>query len=79
VIDEVGYIPFEPVPANLFFQRVAASYERASLIVTSNKPFGRWGEIFSDDVVAAAMIDGRSTPKPPPAAVVTDPASTTQS
>jgi IstB-like ATP binding protein len=33
------------------------SYERASLIVTSNKPFGRWGEVFGDDVVAAAMID----------------------
>jgi DNA replication protein DnaC len=32
-------------------------YDRASLIVTSNKPFGRWGEVFGDDVVAAAMID----------------------
>ena len=42
VIDEVGYIPFEPEAANLFFQLVAARYERASLIVTSNKPFGRW-------------------------------------
>ncbi|NMM25393.1 MAG: ATP-binding protein [Phycicoccus sp.] len=57
VIDEVGYIPFEPEAANLFFQLVAARYERASLIVTSNKPFGRWGEVFGDDVVAAAMID----------------------
>jgi DNA replication protein DnaC len=57
VIDEVGYIPFEPEAANLFFQLVSARYERASLIVTSNKPFGRWGEVFGDDVVAAAMID----------------------
>src|SRR4029077_7488397 len=57
VIDEVGYIPFEPEAANLFFQLVSARYERASLIVTSNKPFGRWGETFGDDVVAAAMID----------------------
>jgi DNA replication protein DnaC len=57
VIDEVGYIPFEPEAANLFFQLVSARYERASLIVTSNKPFGRWGEVFADDVVAAAMID----------------------
>jgi DNA replication protein DnaC len=56
-IDEVGYIPFEPEAANLFFQLVSARYERASLIVTSNKPFGRWGEVFGDDVVAAAMID----------------------
>src|SRR6516165_8963139 len=57
VIDEVGYIPFEPEAANLFFQLVSSRYERASLIVTSNKPFGRWGEVFGDPVVAAAMID----------------------
>jgi DNA replication protein DnaC len=57
VVDEVGYIPFEPEAANLFFQLISARYERASVIVTSNKPFGRWGEVFGDDVVAAAMID----------------------
>jgi DNA replication protein DnaC len=57
VVDEVGYIPFEAEAANLFFQLVSARYERASLIVTSNKPFGRWGEVVGDDVVAAAMID----------------------
>ena len=57
VIDEVGYIPFEPEAANLFFQLVSARYERASLIVTSNKPFGWWGETFGGEVVAAAMID----------------------
>ena len=57
IIDEVGYIPFEAEAANLFFQLVSSRYEQASLIVTSNKPFGRWGEVFGDDVVAAAMID----------------------
>ncbi len=57
VIDEVGYIPFEAEAANLFFQLVSSRYERASLIVTSNKVFGRWGEVFGDDIVAAAMID----------------------
>ncbi|HZR13153.1 MAG TPA: IS21-like element helper ATPase IstB [Acidimicrobiia bacterium] len=57
VIDEVGYIPFEAEAANLFFQLVSARYERASVIVTSNKPFGRWGETFGDATVAAAMID----------------------
>ena len=57
IIDEVGYIPFEAEAANLFFQLVSSRYERVSLIVTSNKPFGRWGEVFGDDVVAAAMID----------------------
>jgi DNA replication protein DnaC len=57
VIDEVGYIPFDGEAANLFFQLISARYERASVIVTSNKPFGRWGEVFGDPVVAAAMID----------------------
>ena len=57
IIDEMAYIPFEAEAANLFFQLVSSRYERASLIVTSNKPFGRWGEVFGDDVVAAAMID----------------------
>ena len=57
VVDEVGYIPFDPAAANLIFQLVSARYERASLIVTSNKPFSAWGEIFGDEVVAAAMID----------------------
>jgi DNA replication protein DnaC len=57
IVDEIGYVPFEAEAANLFFQLVSARYERASLIVTSNKPLGRWGEVFGDDVVAAAMID----------------------
>ena len=57
VIDEVGYIPFEGDAANLFFQLVSSRYEKASMIVTSNKPFSRWGEVFGDPVVAAAMID----------------------
>jgi DNA replication protein DnaC len=57
VVDEVGYIPFDPEAANLMFSLVSARYERASLIVTSNKPFSAWGEIFGDEIVAAAMID----------------------
>jgi len=57
VVDEVGYIPFEAEAANLFFQLVSSRYERASVLVTSNKPFGRWGEVFGDATVAAAMID----------------------
>jgi hypothetical protein len=65
VVVEVGYIPFKrlgtspsnPNQGNLFFQLVSSRYERASLIVTANKPIGRWGEVFGDDVVAAAMID----------------------
>ena len=57
IVDEVGYLPFDAEAANLFFQLVSARYERGSLIVTSNKPFTAWGEIFGDPVVAAAMID----------------------
>jgi DNA replication protein DnaC len=57
IVDEVGYIPFDPQAANLMFMLVSRRYERASMIVTSNKPFSGWGEIFGDDVVAAAMID----------------------
>jgi DNA replication protein DnaC len=57
VIDEVGYIPFDPEAASLMFSLVSNRYERASLIVTSNKPFSQWGEIFGDDMAATAMID----------------------
>jgi DNA replication protein DnaC len=57
ICDEVGYIPFDPQAANLMFMLVSRRYERASLIITSNKPFSAWGEIFGDDAVAVAMID----------------------
>ena len=57
VCDEVGYIPFDPQAASLMFMLVSRRYERASLIVTSNKPFSAWGEIFGDDMAATAMVD----------------------
>jgi DNA replication protein DnaC len=57
IVDEVGYIPFDPEAAKLMFRLVSCRYERASMIVSSNKPFSAWGEIFGDEVVAAAMID----------------------
>jgi DNA replication protein DnaC len=57
IVDEVGYIPFDPQAANLMFMLVSRRYERASLIVTSNKPFSAWGEIFGDEATAVAMID----------------------
>ncbi len=57
IIDEVGYIPFQGEAASLFFQLVSSRYERASIIMSSNKAFSRWGEVFGDDTVAAAMID----------------------
>jgi len=57
ICDEVGYIPFDPHAANLMFMLISSRYEQASMIVTSNKPFSRWGEIFGDDVVATPMVD----------------------
>ena len=53
----MGYIPFDPQAASLMFMLVSRRYERRSLIVTSNKPFSQWGEIFGDDMAATAMID----------------------
>ncbi len=57
IVDEIGYVPFDPEAAKLMFHLVSGRYERASLIVTSNKPFSVWGEVFGDDDVATAMID----------------------
>lgn len=56
-IDEVGNIPFETEAANLIVQLASPRYGRASVIVTSNKPFGRWGEVFGDATRTEAMID----------------------
>ncbi|MGI6620188.1 MAG: IS21-like element helper ATPase IstB [Bacillota bacterium] len=57
IIDEVGYRPFDSVGAAMLFQLVSARYERGAIILTSNKGFGEWGEIFGDTVVATAILD----------------------
>ena len=57
IVDEVGYIPFDPEAASLFFSLISSRYERNSLIVTSNKSFSAWAEIFGDAVAVAAMVD----------------------
>ena len=57
IVDEVGYIPFDPEAASLFFSLVSSRYERSSLIVSSNKSFSAWAEIFGDAVAVAAMVD----------------------
>jgi len=57
IVDEVGYLPFEPEAANLFFQLVSSRHEHASLVLTSNLPFSGWGGVFGDQAVAPAMID----------------------
>lgn len=57
VVDEVGYLPIDKGGANLFFQLVNARYEKGATILTSNRGFKDWGEIFGDNVVAAALLD----------------------
>ena len=57
IVDEVGYIPFDPEAAALFFALISSRYERASLIVSSNKTFSAWAEIFGDVLTVAAMVD----------------------
>jgi DNA replication protein DnaC len=57
IIDELGYLELSKKTATLFFQLISKRYETASVIITSNKPFEEWGEIFQDDVVAAAILD----------------------
>ena len=58
VIDEIGYLPMNREQANLFFQVIAARYEKGSLIVTSNLPFGQWDATFAQDAtLTAALLD----------------------
>lgn len=57
IIDEWGYLPMDREEAQLLFQVIAASYERRSLVITTNLEFSKWGGIFTDDQMAAAMID----------------------
>ena len=56
-IDEVGYLPIDPEGARLLFQVISNTYEKTSLIITTNIPFSKWGTIFGDDNIAAAIID----------------------
>jgi DNA replication protein DnaC len=57
IVDEIGYLPITPGGANLFFQLVNARYEKGAMILTSNRGFAEWGEVFGDPVVATALLD----------------------
>lgn len=57
VIDEVGYQPLERAEANLVFQVISKRYEKGSTLLTSNKSFGEWGQVFGDEVLATAILD----------------------
>jgi DNA replication protein DnaC len=57
IIDEIGYLPFDDEGAHCLFQLISRRYEKSSTILTSNKSYGEWGEIFKDHVIAAAVLD----------------------
>lgn len=57
VIDEIGYLPVDRQGANLFFQLITKRYEKKSTIITTNQPFSKWGEVFSDNTLANAILD----------------------
>ncbi|MBA2626492.1 MAG: ATP-binding protein [Gemmatimonadales bacterium] len=57
VVDEIGYLPITPGGGNLFFQLVNARYEKGAMILTSNRGFAEWGDVFGDPVVATALLD----------------------
>jgi hypothetical protein len=56
-VDEIGYLPVTAGGGNLFFQLVNARYEKGAMILTSNRGFAEWGDIFGDSVVATALLD----------------------
>ena len=58
IVDEIGYLPMTGDQANLFFQVIAKRYEAGSVIITSNLPFGQWGDVFGgNDALVSAMLD----------------------
>lgn len=57
IVDEIGYLPVDKQGANLFFQLIAKRYEKHSTIITTNQTFNKWGEVFSDNVLANAILD----------------------
>lgn len=57
VVDEVGSMPISRQEAHLFFQFISRRYERSSTVITSNKSFSEWEEMFGDSVIASAMLD----------------------
>lgn len=57
IVDEIGYLPITQGGANLFFQLVNARYEKGAMILTSNRGFAEWGDVFGDPVVATALLD----------------------
>lgn len=57
IIDEIGYVPVDQHGAHLLFQLISRRYERGSIIITSNRGFTQWSDIFGDTIIATAILD----------------------
>ena len=57
IVDEVGYTPINREECNLFFRFIANRYEKASTVITSNKAFSDWTELFHDSIIVTAILD----------------------
>ncbi|HWP98241.1 MAG TPA: IS21-like element helper ATPase IstB [Syntrophomonadaceae bacterium] len=57
IIDEIGYVPVDPHGAHLLFQLISRRYEKGSIVLTSNRGFGQWGDVFGDPIIATAILD----------------------
>jgi DNA replication protein DnaC len=57
ILDEMGYVPLDRIVAQFLFQLVSRRYLKGSILITSNKSYGEWGDIVADQVLAAALLD----------------------
>ena len=65
IVDKVGFLPLDAAQAALLFEVVSRRYEHGSIVLTSNKSFGEWAEVFSGDgVIATAILGSPAAPQP---------------
>lgn len=59
IIDEIGYLPIAKDSAHGFFQLVATRYEKRPIILTTNQPLSRWGDVFGDYTLVLCQVNGQ--------------------
>ena len=57
ILDDIAYVTKDQAETSVLFELIAARYERRSLLITANQPFGEWGKIFTDKTMTLAAID----------------------
>lgn len=57
VLDDLAYVTKDQAETSVLFELIGARYERRSLLVTANQPFGEWGKIFPDQAMTLAVVD----------------------